>query len=150
MIIDAKTILITIIIVGVASYFGLNLIRSFALSIAQENHDANLAMDMNEQSRRAKRERLADEAANAAYAKVEPLLPSSVVAKKNQYQGGGGGGVGVGSSSVSASIAAPTPTTILPPPRVDAVEGSILLPLSSAPSSGNSSRSVSRVGEEAP
>ena len=106
-------------------------------------------MDMNEQSRRAKRERLADEAANAAYAKVEPLLPSSVVAKKNQYQGGGGG-VGVGSSSVSASIAAPTPTTILPPPRVDAVEGSILLPLSSAPSSGNSSRSVSRGDEEAP
>ena len=149
MIIDAKTILITIIIVGVASYFGLNLIRSFALSIAQENHDANLAMDMNEQSRRAKRERLADEAANAAYAKVEPLLPSSVVAKKNQHQGGGGGG-GVGSSSVSASIAAPMPTTILPPPRVDAVEGSILLPLSSAPSSGNSSRSVSRGDEEAP
>jgi hypothetical protein len=148
MIIDAKTILITLIIVGVASYFGLNLIRSFALSIAQENHDANLAMDMNEQSRRAKRERLADEAANAAYAKVEPLLPSSVVAKKNQHQGGGGGGVG--NRSVSASIAAPTPTTILPPPRVDAVEGSILLPLSSAPSSGNSSRSVSRVGEEAP
>ena len=147
MIIDAKTILITLIIVGVASYFGLNLIRSFALSIAQENHDANLAMDMNEQSRRAKRERLADEAANAAYAKVEPLLPSSVVAKKSQHQGGG---VGLGSSSVSASIAASTPTTILPPPRVDAVEGSMLLPLSSAPSSGNSSRSVSRGDEEAP
>ena len=148
MIIDAKTILITLIIVGVASYFGLNLIRSFALSIAQENHDANLAMDMNEQSRRAKRERLADEAANAAYAKVEPLLPSSVVAKKNQHQGGGGGGVG--NRSVSASIAATTPTTIPPPPRVDAVEGSTLLPLSSAPSSGNSSRSVSRGDEEAP
>ena len=148
MIIDAKTILITLIIVGVASYFGLNLIRSFALSIAQENHDANLAMDMNEQSRRAKRERLADEAANAAYAKVEPLLPSSVVAKKNQHQGGGGGGVG--NRSVSASIAATTPTTIPPPPRVDAVEGSTLLPLSSAPSSGNSSRSVSRGDEGAP
>ena len=81
MIIDAKTVIITFLIIGVASYLGLGAIRSFALSIAQENHDANLAMDMTEEARRAKRERDADEAATAAFAKVEPLLPASVVAK---------------------------------------------------------------------
>ncbi|KAL3778649.1 hypothetical protein ACHAW5_007539 [Stephanodiscus triporus] len=81
MIIDAKTVVVTFIIIGVGVYFGLAAIRSFALSIAQENHDANLAIDMNEESRRARREREADEAATVAFAKVEPLLPASVVAK---------------------------------------------------------------------
>jgi hypothetical protein len=81
MIIDAKTIVVTLIIVGVAGYFGLQLIRSFALSIAQENHDANLATDMTAEAKRAKREREADAAAQLAFAKVEPLLPTSVVSK---------------------------------------------------------------------
>jgi hypothetical protein len=130
MIIDGKTIVITLIIVCVGSYFGLNLIRSFALSIALENHDANLAMDMTEESRRAKRERLADEAAKAAYAKVEPLLPSSVLAKKNQNH-----------NAVSNS-ATPAAT-----PGVDAAKAS-LLP-QSAPSSGNSTLSVPRGDAEA-
>ena len=44
MIIDAKTVIVTFIIIGVGIYFGLAAIRSFALSIAQENHDANLAI----------------------------------------------------------------------------------------------------------
>lgn len=78
MIIDAKTVVITFAIIGVALYFGLGAIRSFALSIAQENHDANLALDMTEEARRAKRERDADAAATAAFAKVEPLLPASI------------------------------------------------------------------------
>jgi len=81
MIIDAKTVVITFVIVGIATYFGLGAIRSFALSIAQENHDANLALDMTEETQRAKRQRDADAAAMAAFSKVEPLLPSSVVAK---------------------------------------------------------------------
>lgn len=81
MIIDAKTIIITLAIVGVAGYFGLQLIRSFALTIAQENHDANLATDMSIEAKRAKRERDADAAAMAAFAKVEPLLPASVVSR---------------------------------------------------------------------
>lgn len=81
MIIDAKTIIITLAIVCVAGYFGLQLIRSFALSIAQENHDANLAADMSVEAKRARREQEADAAAMAAFAKVEPLLPSSVVNK---------------------------------------------------------------------
>lgn len=81
MIIDAKTVALTLVVIGVASYFGLGAIRSFALSIAQENHDANLAMDMTEEARRAKRQRDADAAATAAFSKVEPLLPASVVAK---------------------------------------------------------------------
>lgn len=81
MIIDAKTVIITLLIIGVGIYFGLSAIRSFALSIAQENHDANLAMDMTEEARRTRREREADEAATIAFAKVEPLLPASVLAK---------------------------------------------------------------------
>lgn len=81
MIIDAKTVVFTFAVIGVAIYFGLGAIRTFALSIAQENHDANVAMDMTDEARRAKRERDADDAATAAFAKVEPLLPSSVVSK---------------------------------------------------------------------
>ncbi len=80
-------------------------------------------MDVTEQSRRAKRERLADEAANAAFAKVEPLLPTSVVVKKNQNQGA--------SSSIISSCA----TTTVPTARVDASEATSLMPQSSAPSS---------------
>jgi hypothetical protein len=81
MIIDAKTITLTLVIVAVAAYFGLQFIRQLTLSIAQENHDANLAMDMTEEAKRAKRQRDADAAASAAFAKVEPLLPASVVSK---------------------------------------------------------------------
>ncbi|KAL7469471.1 hypothetical protein ACHAXS_009726 [Conticribra weissflogii] len=93
MYIDAKTVIFTLAIVAVGAYFGLQLIRKFALSIAQENHDANLAIDMTEEARRAKRERDADAAASAAFAKVEPLLPSSVVTKgMNLTKNVGGGG----------------------------------------------------------
>jgi len=109
MIIDAKTVLLTLTIIGVATYFGLGAIRSFALSIAQENHDANLAMDMTEEARRAKRQRDADAAATAAFAKVEPLLPASVLAGN--------------SSSSQVQIAAATELPSSAP--------------SSAPSSGN-------------
>ena len=85
MIIDAKTITLTLVIVVVAFYFGLKFIRQLTLSIAQENHDANLAMDMTEEAKRAKRQRDADAAASAAFQKVEPLLPASVIkAKANQ------------------------------------------------------------------
>mmetsp|Transcript_15028 Transcript_15028/g.32603 ORF Transcript_15028/g.32603 Transcript_15028/m.32603 type:complete len:134 (-) Transcript_15028:933-1334(-) len=100
MIIDAKTVVFTFVIIGVAIYFGLGAIRSFALSIAQENHDANLAMDMTEEARRAKRERDADDAATAAFAKVEPLLPSSVVAK--------GASLPLGKASAITAMAAAT------------------------------------------
>ena len=81
MIIDAKTIAITLVIVGIASYFGLQLIRSFALSIAQENHDANLATDLSIGMKQARREQEADAAAMAAFAKVEPLISTSLVNK---------------------------------------------------------------------
>lgn len=82
MIIDAKTITLTLVIVAVAFYFGLKFIRQLTLSIAQENHDANLAMDMTEEAKRAKRQRDADAAASAAFEKVEPLLPASVIKAK--------------------------------------------------------------------
>jgi len=117
MIIDAKTVVLTFVVIGVATYFGLGAIRSFALSIAQENHDANLAMDMTEEARRARRQRDADTAATAAFAKVEPLLPASVVAKGASLP------LGQGSSAITKKAAA----TELPQSAP-----------SSAPSSGNS------------
>mmetsp|Transcript_19771 Transcript_19771/g.30850 ORF Transcript_19771/g.30850 Transcript_19771/m.30850 type:complete len:115 (+) Transcript_19771:167-511(+) len=82
MIIDAKTITLTLVIVVVAGYFGLQFIRQLTLSIAQENHDANLAMDMTEEAKRARRQRDADAAASAAFEKVENLLPASVIKAK--------------------------------------------------------------------
>eukprot|EP00565_Helicotheca_tamesis_P006174 CAMPEP_0185723836 /NCGR_PEP_ID=MMETSP1171-20130828/542_1 /TAXON_ID=374046 /ORGANISM="Helicotheca tamensis, Strain CCMP826" /LENGTH=99 /DNA_ID=CAMNT_0028391591 /DNA_START=56 /DNA_END=355 /DNA_ORIENTATION=- len=79
MIIDAQTVIITLIIVAIGFYVGLALVRQFALSIAQENHDANVALDSAEEELRRKRERDADAAAASAFAKVEPLLPTENV-----------------------------------------------------------------------
>jgi hypothetical protein len=58
MIINAKTVVITLSLIALASYLGLRAIRAFALSIAQENHDAVAAMDAKEELDRAKRLRL--------------------------------------------------------------------------------------------
>lgn len=74
MIIDAKTIIITLLMVAIAGYFGLKFIRAFALQIARENHGAILAMDAEEEEQRRKRERAADAAEASAYAKVKPIL----------------------------------------------------------------------------
>ena len=76
MIIDAKTIVVTLIFVGVAFFFGLQFIRQFALQIAQENHGAVAAMDQAQEQERLKKQRAADAAASAAFAKVEQKLPS--------------------------------------------------------------------------
>lgn len=74
MIIDAKTVILTLLIVGVAVVFGLRFVRAFALQIAQENHDAIALMDQASEERRRKRERAADAAAASAFAKVKPIL----------------------------------------------------------------------------
>mmetsp|Transcript_24272 Transcript_24272/g.24704 ORF Transcript_24272/g.24704 Transcript_24272/m.24704 type:complete len:95 (-) Transcript_24272:499-783(-) len=81
MIINAQTVVITVVIITVASYFGLRVVRDFALSIARENHDANLAMDTEDDRLRLKRERDADAAVASAVAKVAPLLPPKVSEK---------------------------------------------------------------------
>lgn len=77
MIINTPTIILTLVIVTVGFYAGLVLVRKFALQIAQENHDAILAMDQADEEKRQKRERDADTAAATAYANVEPLLTES-------------------------------------------------------------------------
>jgi uncharacterized ion transporter superfamily protein YfcC len=74
MIIDHKTVAVTLIVIVVALYWGLGFIRKFALQIAQENHDAVVKMDQQEEQQRLKKERNADSAAAAAFAKVEPML----------------------------------------------------------------------------
>jgi hypothetical protein len=74
MIIDHKTVVVTLTVIVVALYWGLGFIRKFALQIAQENHDAVVAMDQEEEQHRMKKERNADAAASAAFAKVEPML----------------------------------------------------------------------------
>jgi len=75
MLINAKTIVITLIIVVAGFLWGIKFIRKFALQIAQENHDAIAAMDQAEEQERLKKERAADAAASAAFAKVENTLP---------------------------------------------------------------------------
>ena len=79
MIINATSITIGIVIIAVAFYAGLHVIRHFALTIAQENHDANLEEDQREEMKRLRRERDADAAATAAFAKVEPMLATAQV-----------------------------------------------------------------------
>ena len=79
MIINATSVTIGIVIIAVAFYAGLHVIRHFALTIAQENHDANLEEDQREEMKRLRRERDADAAATAAFAKVEPMLATAQV-----------------------------------------------------------------------
>ena len=89
MIIDAKTIIITLVVVVIAFTWGLKFIRRFALQIAQENHAAVAAMDQDEDEKRRKKERSADAAAASAFAKVEPMLtvPKASVAKPEAKSG---------------------------------------------------------------
>lgn len=80
MIIDAKTVIFTLLVISAGCIFGLKFIRAFALQIARENHDAIRAMEAEDEEQRLKRERAADAAANSAFAKVKPILtqaPSS-------------------------------------------------------------------------
>ena len=74
MIIDAKSIILTLLIVSVAFVWGLKFIRKFALQIARENHAAIAAMDQQEEEQRLRAEKQADAAAATAFAKVEPML----------------------------------------------------------------------------
>lgn len=80
MLINSKSIIITLIVVIVAFLWGVKFIRKFALQIAQENHDAIAAMDQAEEQERLKKERAADAAASAAFAKVESTLPKVIPA----------------------------------------------------------------------
>ena len=82
MIIDAKTIILTLLLVAIATYLGLKFVRAFALQIARENHDAILAMDNAEEAQRLKREKAAEAAEASAYAKVQPILTTPAVAPK--------------------------------------------------------------------
>mmetsp|Transcript_16617 Transcript_16617/g.40413 ORF Transcript_16617/g.40413 Transcript_16617/m.40413 type:complete len:107 (-) Transcript_16617:413-733(-) len=74
MIIDSKAIILTLVVVGIASIWMLRFVRNFALQIAKENHDAVAAMDQEEEQQRLKKERAADAAADAAFAKVSPAI----------------------------------------------------------------------------
>lgn len=74
MIINAKTFILTLLVILVVGYLGLQLIRQFALSIALENHESNQANDMKEDQQRKKKIALADQAATDAFKKVEPLI----------------------------------------------------------------------------
>jgi hypothetical protein len=67
-----------LLVVTIALYFGLKFVRSFALQIAQENHEALLAQDEAADTKRQKKERAADAAAASAFAKVQPILTSPV------------------------------------------------------------------------
>ena len=74
MIIDAKAVILTLLLVIIGAYFALKVIRAFALQIARENHDAILALDQTEEQQRQKKVAVADAAEKMAFAKVQPLL----------------------------------------------------------------------------
>mgnify|MGYP001804264264 CR=1 FL=1 len=74
MIIDSKTIALTLFVVVIAGYMGIKLIRAFALQIARENHGAILTMEAMEDEQRQKRERAAAAAETSALAAVQPIL----------------------------------------------------------------------------
>lgn len=77
MINNAPTIIVALLIIMVFVYGGLIFVRKFALQIAQENHEAMMAMDQADEEKRLKREKESDLAVGAAYANVEPLLTTS-------------------------------------------------------------------------
>lgn len=83
MIIDASTIVLTLLVVSVGLYGGLQLIRRFALEIAQENHDAMVILDQRAEDERVRKERAADAAASTAFAKVQPILTTSTATSNN-------------------------------------------------------------------
>eukprot|EP00977_Amphora_coffeiformis_P006461 scaffold1380_cov161-Amphora_coffeaeformis.AAC.10 len=80
MIIDAQTIFFSFLGMAACLYFGLQLIRQFALQIAQENHDAVVEMDQKADQERRRKERAADQAAQAAFARVQPILTTAAAA----------------------------------------------------------------------
>jgi len=88
MIIDAKTIVLCLLGMIAFLYGGLQLIRQFALQIAQENHDAVVEMDQRADQERRRKERAADQAAQAAFARVQPIrttaAAASVAASKSE------------------------------------------------------------------
>mmetsp|Transcript_23531 Transcript_23531/g.28272 ORF Transcript_23531/g.28272 Transcript_23531/m.28272 type:complete len:117 (+) Transcript_23531:65-415(+) len=106
MIIDAKSIIMTLLIATVAFYVGLKFVRKFALSIAQENHDAVTAMDQADEAKLKKKQRDADAAAASAYAKVEPLITVPPAAF------GGGVGSNNNSSRPSSRPSSPPPLSM--------------------------------------
>ena len=77
MIINTITVILTLFVISIFGYVGLKMIRQFAFSIALENHESNQALDNQEEVARQKRIDAADAAAAAAFAKVQPLLPSA-------------------------------------------------------------------------
>jgi len=107
MIINASTIIVTVIVVSAIGFGGLQLIRQFALQIAVENFEANQAMDEKEEKSRKKKIALADAAASSAFQKVEPLI---------QKNGAGTGsrpntppaGIEMGSSTSTSAGVAPS------------------------------------------
>mmetsp|Transcript_26419 Transcript_26419/g.32591 ORF Transcript_26419/g.32591 Transcript_26419/m.32591 type:complete len:112 (+) Transcript_26419:96-431(+) len=82
------TIFVTLLIISIVAYIGLTLIRQFAFSIALENHEANMALDDQQENDRKKKIALADQAASDAFRKVEPLITSSQVTNGNKGIGG--------------------------------------------------------------
>jgi cell division protein FtsL len=80
MIINTATVILTLLAIGLLTAFGIKFIRSFALQIAKENHDAVMALDQKEETQRLKKERAADAAAATAFAKVQPILTNTTTA----------------------------------------------------------------------
>lgn len=66
MVINALSVTLTLVIVLAAGYVGLYFVRKFALSIAQENHDAIRAMEAEDEAVMLKKNQ-AEQAAESAF-----------------------------------------------------------------------------------
>ena len=71
MIINTSTIILSFLILGIFAYFGLQVIRKFALQIAIEEHQNLIAMDSEAEANRKKQEKIAEEAEKSAMQKVK-------------------------------------------------------------------------------
>jgi hypothetical protein len=74
MIINGATVIITLVCIGIVGSIGLQLVRQFAFSIALENHESNIALDVKEDQQRKKKIEIADKAVSDAFKRVEPLI----------------------------------------------------------------------------
>jgi hypothetical protein len=83
MIINGTTVIITLVCIGIVGYVGLQLIRQFAFSIALENHESNMALDVKEDQQRQKKIELADKAVSDAFIRVEPLISKKEISRSN-------------------------------------------------------------------
>lgn len=71
MIISPFTVVVALLVMACFAYFGLQIIRKFALQIAMEEHENLVAMDNENEANRQRQEKIAEEAEARAKQKIK-------------------------------------------------------------------------------